>query len=474
MSDFWDKLVLQAICNEPAAFHAALALSSVHRIEEADAHGFFRETCCPTGPEQYTLKQYNKAICELQSRFASNSGSSVRTALIACVMFICMELVRGRYKSAVAHLRSGMELLDERRTYCSKSTNENILKQGGSTVLNLEPIDDCLVEALTRLHTQVALFDQRSWGLRILPPDSRASNLPVTFSSMEAARKALDEILNRVMYLKQERERGGRLGDLEVKGKSLFAALQLVHADLISWHRAYKASRVNLVVRKGLLGSFAYNLLLPYHAMAEIMADACLRTDDESFYDVHTDKFVSIVDQAAHLAFIVATTDSSGTRFAHGPDIPPFIADLGLNSTLYYTALKCRNHQIRLQAVKLLRSLQSRENIWDSRLATAIAQEVVTIEEGDFYDNFAAMDDFPPMSPPRNRDFSLPSLPDSYRVHDLQINLPRTLSEVFEISCKRKRDAGGWDIIRKEIPPWWADGVGDSEGILATYSTCRL
>ena len=455
MSEFWDHLVLQAIHDEPAAMHAALALASAHRIEDASARGFVQDKGSPTTREQYTLKQYNRAICELQSHFASNSPSSIRVALITCVMFICMELVSGRYKAAVAHLRSGMKLLDEQRA--KTSPKWSITDQGYFSGCDFEPIDRCLVEVLTRLSTQIALFDQKSWGIHVLPQKPDRFSLPATFPSMEEARGALDEIINRIMCLKEAQEREREPGASKVNQQKLSFAQQLIQADLMSWNRVYKASRVNLVVRTGVLGKFAYHLLQPYHAMAEMMAEACLNTDDESFYDMHTPKFVSIVEHAVNLAFIVTTTDSSGTRFAHTPDIPPFIADLGLNAPLYYTALKCRNHQIRLQALKLLRSISSRENIWDSRLATIIAEKVVELEEGDFYDDFAAMDDFPPMSPPKNRDFLLPSLPDSYRVHDLQINLPSSLSEVFEISCKRKRDDGSWETITREITPRWVD-----------------
>ena len=61
-------------------------------------------------PDQsFALSQYNKAIKRVQDRIGS--GQSERIILLTCVLFICVEFIRGNPESALDHLQSGMRIL---------------------------------------------------------------------------------------------------------------------------------------------------------------------------------------------------------------------------------------------------------------------------------------------------------------------------------------------------------------------------
>ena len=58
--------------------------------------------------DRFALAQYNKSISHLSKRL--NSGASIEVALLACIMFVCVEFLRGDSEPAVNHFRSGMTI----------------------------------------------------------------------------------------------------------------------------------------------------------------------------------------------------------------------------------------------------------------------------------------------------------------------------------------------------------------------------
>jgi len=74
--------------------------------------------------------------------------SEVRTTLVACVLYVSLELLRGDYSTAVTHTRHGLNLLSrlkkdfEIQAVCPRTAPESV--------------DDYLIEAFTRLNLQSA------------------------------------------------------------------------------------------------------------------------------------------------------------------------------------------------------------------------------------------------------------------------------------------------------------------------------
>ncbi len=131
-------------------------------------------------------------------------------------------------------------------------------------------------------------------------------------------------------------------------------------------------------------------------------------------------------------------------------DMSDAVAEVGWIPPLYYTAIKCRNHRIRLQAVKLLKALPHKEGMWDSMTAASISEAVVKIEERDFYKDFVTEDDFPLCSTPTEKDLLLPELPELNRLHEVQIMLPDNPMEKVVMTCKRRLKDGDCEVLVRE------------------------
>jgi hypothetical protein len=114
------------------------------------------------------------------------------------------------------------------------------------------------------------------------------------------------------------------------------------------------------------------------------------------------------------------------------------IVDLGWIPPLFFTAIKCRVHRIRLHAIRLLESTSHREGIWDGKILARVGRKVMELEEKDFYTDIDTSDDFSLSSAPCAKDFEVPALPESYRIHEIEIAFPRDPVHVVTLYLKLK------------------------------------
>ncbi|RYP67739.1 hypothetical protein DL771_007072 [Monosporascus sp. 5C6A] len=427
-----------------------LALSSVHK-RTCTGVGDVGSEMSPDRLEQFTLRQYSKAINHLlEPNFAQKDKASIRIALVACMLFICLEFMRGRYRTGNNHLQSGIKLLAGLQDGSERGGGRcNILARES----NREPIDEWLIEAFTSMNLLAAQFNQGYW----MPPSPHISNyqpLSMTFESVTQARNMLDGMFKDIFHLMgcYRRESLFEVPAGSCSGQGLLDVQRRIKSNLEVWFNAYKASRVKFQVQLDPVSKIGYQLLLLYHIMASILADTCLRPDDEMAFDRHCHGFVSMITHSVDMLEAVrAVHDSNDPVFSRsGSELSLFTADIGWTPPLYFTALHCRIHHIRRRAIKLLRALPSREGIWDSIFAAFVAEEVMRIEEGDYYTDAPVVDHAPFYDQPHDHALSLPTLPAMRRVYDVQVVLPDSPSERTVLSCKRNKSDGGYEVITKE------------------------
>ncbi|KAF2470426.1 uncharacterized protein BDR25DRAFT_369610 [Lindgomyces ingoldianus] len=442
---FWDTLLFQASQNEPAVLHAILTLSSVQKRGIIGANDQGQNDGTPDEQEQFMLQHYIKAIRHLEPHFLTKDRASVRVALITCVVFICLEFLRGHFRTAETHLQNGLRVLRELQT-------TSTLDDG---ILFLEPfrdsIDDWIVEAFSRLHVQVELFKYSYKHPCSILHTSGSEPSTSKFLSRNGAWQQLERLLNKIFHL-TERGRQRRVSNNPTieRPSALLEHQQQIQAELVRWLAKYEASKDDLESqeRPGFVG----RILLEYHTMASMMTDACLCLDDESIFDSYTEQFVSLINQSAYmwecrLPDFPAQQPLPRSAF----HMSRSIVDIGWIPPLYYTALKCRVHRIRLQAIRLLESASHREGIWDSKIAARVARKVMEIEERDFYKDVELKDVFPLSSSPEYQDLSLPTPPQSYRIQEVKVVLSDGPMDSVMLSYVQKEINEDWKDIQVSI-----------------------
>ena len=431
ISRFWDTLLFQASLNEPAVSHAILALSSAHKGAIVNADDQTKVTSAPSEQERFALKHYVKAINHLQPCFSVKDRTSFRVTLITCIAFVCLEFLRGHFKIAQAHLQNGLQILIE----AEMLSNDNI------GILQSKPhqesTDDWIIEAFSRLHLQVELFkytfQHPCLVLQVTSPQSPT----LVFHSINDAWQQLGQILNRVFLLTHHARQQALSQHRSTQYPQALPELQQqIQIDLARWLDRYESFKNTIPHDSSIEEKKAYQGLPTYHTMATIMAATCLTPTNESIYDSHTSQFLLLIKQLTHLR-----TLASPAQILPAGDMSRSIIDMGWIPPLYYTAIKCRVHRLRVHAIRLLESTSHREGIWDAKAVACVARKVMEVEERGFYKGVA--DDFPLASIPLLQDLSLPVLPEEYRMRDVEIVLSGAPLDRILLFCKRKEGDGG-------------------------------
>ncbi|KAF2680818.1 hypothetical protein K458DRAFT_392491 [Lentithecium fluviatile CBS 122367] len=445
-SSIWNAIVFQASANEPVVLHAVLALGSAHRRKEHDGVGRDRSLVLPDRQERFMLWHYTKAIECLKPHALPSGEVSVRTALIACLLFYCIEMMRGNYATSRMHLDSGTRL--------AVNTSQSTIVNGKSVVPRTELVDDSLMQTLTRLQVHCALAAHYSQRLDS-PTQSLCNALPASkFQSVGEAWSCIDQVIEGIDHMKNEYH---RTPDPESWPASYRDTLNrdrcFTLAALHTWLRTYDATIKDASSRSKHYEVFSFQLLRPYHTMATIKAATCLSLDNQLIFDDHASRFAAVVAQSKEIMDAadrlrikssLAPTDQLDSRAGR------VNTDSGWVAPLYYTALKCRDHRLRTEAAKLLSSRwhMYSETFFNSDIAVAVVEEVIRIEGSSAC---AERVDYQP-----ERDISVTGkidvsrVPVESRIQETEVDFSENESGSFRLLCKR-RNQGEWYVIATEL-----------------------
>ncbi|KOS39361.1 hypothetical protein ACN38_g9795 [Penicillium nordicum] len=477
-SDFWESLIFQASAQEPAARHAVIALACTHRFQQQYFTGLNKYDV-----ERFTLTQYNKAIQHLRTD-TTNSSYSLRVALITCMLFIILEYMRGQYQMGCAHLQYGMKLLSDISATRSRSPSSMV-----PTIISPEEdfAYNALVDAYSRLGIQSAMFGHVPSHVYLVTTDPQIACLPHTFTSLLQARRNLDDLLNRIHCLKNHYH-DHHASQTPTSNQKMLDTQSKILADLSLWRKTYAASVAHLETNK-ISGKdqTGYVLLRVHHEMATIMASTCLAPEEvesELIFDGYTENFIRIMAgfldiwkswsaAAFHgndLFKIARASDELKVTFQDFDEVSDmntilescllellekssiinhymqvldcakegFTIEMGYIPPVYYTAIKCRVPRIRRQAVRVLRAAPHREGLWNGSLLANVVEEIIRIEEGEFYAGNVGVNSSVGYILPRDEDLLVPKLPAEARVSDVRVLLPDDVGGDTYVTYRRK------------------------------------
>jgi hypothetical protein len=297
---------------------------------------------------------------------------------MCCVLFICLEFLRGNIDTAISHLHSGLEIMaawqDRNRT----------LLHHKAIPMTSEPhsIPDNLVQMFSRLTIQSMLCDRDPTA--DFPRHSESDLLlftPAVFPSLQAARISLDFLMKiSLQFLHESHEQS----HFQIRPEAKCRLDNITNA-LDKWSLAFdlflvgsSATRTRREIRA------AANLRI-LNIVAKVWLFSSISAE-ESIFDDQNEAFSAIVNLAATMN----SNTSSGTGkprdtlVSGTPTDRPhsFTFEMGVIPPLYFVAIKCRVPSIRRTALSLLETtMPRREGIWIASLYVAVAKRIVQIEE---------------------------------------------------------------------------------------------
>jgi len=368
---------MQVSQSEPAVLHALVAVGTLD--ERRDVYlqdvSYTRsvvidhppETGASFHPQQeqhndpFALSQYNKAIAHLANAMNSSASNSIDTALLVCILFVCVECLRGDYAPALKHFRGGMSI-----ALAAAGEGGPNSRASQSTAIR-----ERLMPFFNRLELLCQLYGQRPEYVYGLEP---SETLPGVFHSIVEARDSIVHLMNISIRLihttKFRRYRDEILLDDIVQ-----------HNEVVSCLHTWKQ----------LLDRFlATSPPSSHHTEAatilEIQRIATLTWLNRALVPEESaaDADIPLYEQAVRLAESLQIPDHSQAITSTTKSTLPastFLFDMEIVSPLYLVAIKCRDPSIRRRAIAVLRHTVRREGLWDSVKAAAIAERVMQIEE---------------------------------------------------------------------------------------------
>ncbi|KFY78525.1 hypothetical protein V499_02328 [Pseudogymnoascus sp. VKM F-103] len=370
-SDLWEFTILQLSQSEKALRHAAVALSSLQEAEETYGMPISKDRAGDVR-HRFAARHYNLAIHYLSEGMCAGAENARLTTLVTCLVFIHIELLRGRYEESLTHLRSGLQILEGGKAASSGNNDE---------------LEDEILKAFQKLDLQAAHFGEPTPRPRLVLDEADrttpgGSSLP-PFTSISEAKDQCDILMSKnfhfiascVEQTPQER----------AQNEQQLVARQ---AELTDLHHVYLNALFKLANSQAELSPKDRRgaMMLRAHLIASsIHLAACLAPNSNILFDQHLAGFKDIVALAESLISDFSTPTSSpetpGRKIITKERMPTFLTDWGVVLPLYFVAIKCRDSPTRHAALNALDSWRHREGFWDSALAHKIASQVVKMEE---------------------------------------------------------------------------------------------
>ncbi|KAJ9612638.1 hypothetical protein H2200_004235 [Cladophialophora chaetospira] len=343
---FWNKLILQACHQNRSILHGVVALGALHESSEVD--GESDEHC---DLQQLALYQSTKA-----SRMAYETAMSDITALISCVIFICLQNLQDSH-TAYQLLKSGHSLITD--IDARLASGELILSDSEKTVLNnfVRPIIErlrmrfCSIVDIPSALALSASIKRSKTEQRLTRPE-----IPYCFGNLLEARNKLEEIVDWA-----QENIDPSLQHLEQR--------EQVQALVTNWLAALDDTAVTRRERYEALIT-SKKLLRAAALVASILFDT-LGTSEECNYDRHLDKFAEIIE---------LYKDAIGDP-VRAPRTTSFGIDSGVIDTLAFIAGRCRDPSIRRMAITLLSHTNRTEGDLQGCTGSTIMQTLMDVEE---------------------------------------------------------------------------------------------
>lgn len=347
-SRFWDRIVLQICHVEPAVKHIVLALSSLHQLSEA-----LHDTDVALRHQRYAEQHYQRALSAAQGLMYSSTPEDIDRVLIACVIFICFENVRGNYRASQIHASSGRAIMAQHGERLRRLSRRNDINEIQQLFARLDISAMAFEVEQARYHYDMNSFLATNPNL-----------IPDAFETVQEARAPLIDHIRWVTVF------GMTVFEAVLQNTSALPTLELerlkVHDHLTRW-----SSRFEQVVLQDTSASpTLVRTLRIWHQLIAIQVGA-------HFYgsELRYDAFVPAYER------LVANAEEVIELLAQKPGKNSFSFELGLTIPLFATVQRCRDPHIRRRALKALRAGPKQEGSWGYPGAVLTAEQWMLFEE---------------------------------------------------------------------------------------------
>lgn len=399
--------------------HAAVAVGAMHRVSRGNSPTLRALDSYGGQPDRlqsFALAQYVKALKCLREmldkrKYDDNSKTVGIITLVACLLFMCLEMLQGNRVGSSQHLRTGLRVLTETRNMTPKTGAE---KEIARLFVNSDQLNSTILDSLTsvfgRLDYEATMFDKRAPLLQ-LRPSVGCDEIPCRFSSVAHARQYLDQLAADVFRFRAEL----------LQRASSISSSSLEASEDRDWVREYVTQNIasRRVVHdkdETILRAHLYRLqnnltlwLSTFRSFTAFSSSSLQETsvrrtlqllEIQHFYiffiaqtysdrtETACDRFMPLFKHIIGLAECFMGCDIRSTSSGDdGTSIITFTIESGISPALFLIALKCRDSNLRCHALRLLSGNTCQEGMWEGTLLAKFMKEVIDMEESYVIEN---------------------------------------------------------------------------------------
>jgi hypothetical protein len=369
-NDFWSRTALPMAFAEPPVRHALIALGYLHSTEPGSmSHA--RSRFAGQQESGILLHHYNESIRGVLDRMSEPSYTP-EVGLVTCLLFVCMEYLRGNHHTAFRHLTSGMKMIfdveeNKRRDSAVSSPMDIPESADVTTTARTSALIETELKPLFMRAMASAMMYGATYQLDIPPPRKQPR---LRFQNIRDAQILAHELRNQsILHIFDTSRRHFYSPDQP------FTAEELEKHDLLiscqnDWYSALGIYRDEHQLSEA--NELAVSALLMHHHATHIWA-LCSLEVNETLFDAHLEDFKTILHHAEHIL------DSMDLQAAQ--PAARFTFEISLMPSLYFVATRCRCPNARRKAIALLARKPPREGLWDAEQHFMVAQRAIELEE---------------------------------------------------------------------------------------------
>lgn len=349
----WRKTVLQIGLVDPAVYHAAIMLGSVHEDSVENRMRLSGENL-HRALHRFALEQASRAYSFLSQRQASQDPQLREVVLVCCLLFLISELLLGRYDKAAHHLQSGLHIIKETQEYQLQISCRSLL------------LDTTLVEVFQKLDVECSHFGPgtRFGANHELDQDWLSRNVFSELRNVEDVHKSVTLLMNEgIPFLARCWPlSGGEIaacyGELSNRQQQLLSLYFQFQERFQTFKDIYYNNIDHLEQR-------AVDLL-QIQCLGQILSlKTCLIKGP--IPTRMTPEYLALL--SAHESFL--------GKFSERPS---FTLDYGIIPGLWVVASQCPQYSVRIEAIKMLQSWPHAEAFKNSNVAASLALEIIKKE----------------------------------------------------------------------------------------------
>lgn len=404
-ANVFEHLVLQLSERHPYIRHASVAIGSLSYFKQSGP-GCLASFKTAKAQHDLALTSYGKAVAGLRSyieQVGEDADEEVTiVVLVACLLFVCFEMMQGAQASVISHLVKGLKILFSQ--YKSSSDDAAISKPEMKSVIvgnDFPKVMDNLVDVFVRLDADSTMFGRRSTylcttcrcccrGHEVYIEHSftslaeTRSHLDLLTSAAFSLRGRLLKLTEQILHTEQEAEYWTESSDGEdwaTRYCHLYTMSRFIDLENVMGGPRILAKQKELIAAfeawRSALNGLAHDVddlsvtMLRIQHFFSWFVVSVLRDPDNTSCDRFKDSFLEIVELASKYI----------DRTKNRPDRCAFTLESGVLRSLYIIGLKCRDSALRWRATELLRASTVQEGLWSGRMFAAYVQRIIELEE---------------------------------------------------------------------------------------------